>query len=66
MRVALIDVFDTLRAYLGSYYVNDFNYFGRTWQVNVQADAPFRGRGNQQTAQGPQRRRRHGTAGTTG
>src|SRR5262249_18569906 len=28
--------------YLGSYYVNDFNRFGRTWQVNVQADAPFR------------------------
>src|SRR5207245_11709277 len=25
-----------------SYYVNDFNRFGRTWQVNVQADAPFR------------------------
>jgi multidrug efflux pump len=31
-----------LQAYLGSYYVNDFNRFGRTWQVNVQADAPFR------------------------
>ena len=30
------------QAYLGSYYVNDFNRFGRTWQVNVQADAPFR------------------------
>jgi multidrug efflux pump len=27
---------------VGSYYVNDFNRFGRTWQVNVQADAPFR------------------------
>ena len=36
------DVFDTLQVYLGSYYVNDFNRFGRTWQVNVQADAPFR------------------------
>ena len=42
MGVALTDVFDTLQAYLGSYYVNDFNRFGRTWQVNVQADAPFR------------------------
>ena len=42
MGVALSDVFDTLQAYLGSYYVNDFNRFGRTWQVNVQADAPFR------------------------
>ena len=31
-----------MQAYLGSYYVNDFNRFGRTWQVNVQADAPFR------------------------
>src|SRR5262249_37513038 len=38
----LKDVFDALQAYLGSYYVNDFNRFGRTWQVNVQADAPFR------------------------
>jgi multidrug efflux pump len=42
MGVTLSDVFDTLQAYLGSYYVNDFNRFGRTWQVNVQADAPFR------------------------
>ena len=42
MGVALTDVFDALQAYLSSYYVNDFNRFGRTWQVNVQADAPFR------------------------
>jgi multidrug efflux pump len=42
MGVALTDVFDVLQAYLGSTYVNDFNRFGRTWQVNVQADAPFR------------------------
>ncbi len=42
MGVALTDVFDALQAYLGSYYVNDFNRFGRTWQVNIQADAPFR------------------------
>jgi multidrug efflux pump len=42
MGVQLGDVFDALQAYLGSYYVNDFNRFGRTWQVNVQADAPFR------------------------
>jgi multidrug efflux pump len=42
MGVGLSDVFDVLQAYLGSYYVNDFNRFGRTWQVNVQADAPFR------------------------
>src|SRR5262249_50061277 len=42
MGVQLTDVFDALQAYLGSYYVNDFNRFGRTWQVNVQADAHFR------------------------
>jgi multidrug efflux pump len=42
MGVQLTEVFDALQAYLGSYYVNDFNRFGRTWQVNVQADAQFR------------------------
>ena len=42
MGVALTDVFATLQVYLGGYYVNDFNRFGRTWQVNIQADAPFR------------------------
>jgi multidrug efflux pump len=42
MGVELNDVFDSLQAYLGSFYVNDFNRFGRTWQVNIQADAPFR------------------------
>jgi multidrug efflux pump len=36
------DVFDTLQIYLGSYYVNDFNRFGRTWQVNIQAAGEFR------------------------
>jgi hydrophobe/amphiphile efflux-1 (HAE1) family protein len=36
------DVFQTLQVYLGSYYVNDFNKFGRTWQVVVQAEGPFR------------------------
>lgn len=38
----LNEVFSTLQAYLGSAYVNDFNKFGRTWQVKVQADAQFR------------------------
>ncbi len=42
MGVQLSDVFDALQAYLGSFYTNDFNRFGRTWQVNVQADARFR------------------------
>jgi len=40
--VSIPDVFDTLQIYLGSLYVNDFNKFGRTYQVMVQADAPFR------------------------
>jgi multidrug efflux pump subunit AcrB len=40
--VPLSDLFATLQVYLGGFYVNDFNRFGRTWQVNVQADAPFR------------------------
>ncbi|MES2793240.1 MAG: multidrug efflux RND transporter permease subunit [Planctomycetota bacterium] len=40
--VQLADVFSTLQAYLGSRYVNDFNRFGRTWQVVVQADSQFR------------------------
>jgi multidrug efflux pump len=42
MGLQLTDVFDAFQAYLGSYYVNDFNRFGRTWQVNVQAEARFR------------------------
>jgi multidrug efflux pump len=40
--VPLTDVFDTLQVYLGSLYVNDFNRFGRTYQVNVQAESAFR------------------------
>ena len=57
MGVAITDVFDALSAYLGSYYVNDFNRFGRTWQVNVQADASFRVDAETiKQAQGPQRR----------
>ena len=40
--INLNDVFGTLQAYLGSRYVNNFNLFGRTWQVVVQADAQFR------------------------
>ena len=40
--VSMTEVFNTLQVYLGSLYVNDFNRFGRTWQVNVQADANYR------------------------
>ena len=40
--VELADVYATLQATMGQRYVNDFNRFGRTWQVNVQADKQFR------------------------
>jgi multidrug efflux pump len=40
--VAISDIFDTLQVYLGSLYANDFNRFGRTYQVNVQAEQKFR------------------------
>jgi multidrug efflux pump len=40
--VSVGDVNDTLRIYQGSLYVNDFNRLGRTWQVVVQSDAPYR------------------------
>ncbi|HUB96515.1 MAG TPA: efflux RND transporter permease subunit, partial [Stellaceae bacterium] len=40
--VKLVDIFNALQAALGSFYVNDFNLFGRTWQVNVQAEAAMR------------------------
>ena len=40
--IPLNDLFDTLQVYLGSLYVNDFNRFGRTYQVNVQAESPYR------------------------
>ncbi len=40
--VDISEIFSTLQVYLGSYYVNNFNEFGRTWQVNVQADPKFR------------------------
>src|SRR3546814_2467178 len=40
--VPVTDVFDTMQIYLGSLYINDFNRFGRVYQVRAQADAPFR------------------------
>ncbi|HEX6407136.1 MAG TPA: efflux RND transporter permease subunit, partial [Gemmatimonadales bacterium] len=40
--IKLSDVFQTMQVYLGSLYVNDFNRFGRTYQVKVQADAQYR------------------------
>ena len=41
--VPISELFNTLQVYLGSYYVNNFNEFGRSWQVNIQADQSFRG-----------------------
>jgi multidrug efflux pump len=41
--VPVSELFNTLQVYLGSYYVNNFNEFGRSWQVNIQADQRFRG-----------------------
>ncbi|WP_194722454.1 efflux RND transporter permease subunit [Noviherbaspirillum malthae] len=40
--VPLSTIYQTLQINLGSLYVNDFNQFGRTYQVKVQADAPYR------------------------
>jgi HAE1 family hydrophobic/amphiphilic exporter-1 len=40
--VAINDIFTALQTTLGGYYVNDFNLFGRTWQVNIQAETDFR------------------------
>ncbi|ATC93765.1 efflux RND transporter permease subunit [Pseudoalteromonas tunicata] len=40
--VALSDIFTTLQAQLGSLYINDFNQFGRTYRVVVQAETQFR------------------------
>jgi multidrug efflux pump len=42
MGVSMADVFNTLQMNLGTLYINDFNRFGRTWQVNVQAEAQHR------------------------
>ncbi|HEU5079787.1 MAG TPA: multidrug efflux RND transporter permease subunit [Opitutaceae bacterium] len=48
--IPLANVFETMQIYLGSLYVNDFNRFGRTYQVIAQADAPFRERAESITA----------------
>ena len=42
--VPLDEVYNTLAATLGSYYVNDFNKYGRTWQVLMSAESPYRNR----------------------
>jgi HAE1 family hydrophobic/amphiphilic exporter-1 len=40
--VKVSDIFNALQSTLGGYYVNDFNLFGRTWQVNIESDSRFR------------------------
>jgi HAE1 family hydrophobic/amphiphilic exporter-1 len=40
--VALTDVYNTIQAFMGGLFVNYFNDFGRTWQVYVEAEAPYR------------------------
>ena len=56
--VPMTEIFSTLQVYLGSLYVNDFNRFGRTWQVNVRAALPQTDRGPK--AESTQRPRRYG------
>lgn len=42
LNISLSDVFAALQATLGGYYVNDFNFYGRTWTVRMQAEEQFR------------------------
>ena len=42
LNVAISEVFQTLQAHMGSYYVNDFNLFGRVYRVMIQAEGEFR------------------------
>ncbi|MGH6962240.1 MAG: efflux RND transporter permease subunit, partial [Dongiaceae bacterium] len=42
--VAISDIFQALQSTLGGYYINDFNLFGRTWQVNLQGETADRSR----------------------
>ena len=61
--ISLTDLFQTMQVYLGSVYANDFNRFGRTYQVKVQADAPYRATADEhRPAQGAERAGRDGAA----
>ncbi len=44
LMVPVSDVFNTLQTFMGGYYVNQFNLFGRTWQVNLMAKGDYRTR----------------------
>jgi hydrophobe/amphiphile efflux-1 (HAE1) family protein len=46
LQVSIDDIFKTLQTYLGSRYVNDFNFLSRTYRVYIQADAQFRSNPN--------------------
>ena len=60
-------VFSALQLYLGSKYINDFNYLGRTYEVIAEADAQFRrDQCGYRAAAAAQRDRRHGAAGQRG
>ena len=63
---AAVSVFQALQANLGGAYVNDINLFGRTWQVQVQAEAADRARRRHLPHQRAQRRRRDGAAAQPG
>ena len=64
LKVDMQDAFNTLQVYMGGYYVNLFNKFGRTWQVNLLADESFRDQRRQdRQPEGPQQARRDGAAG---
>ena len=60
--VAIDDIFDTMQVYLGSLYANDFNRFGRTYQVNVRPTRSSAGTGADRPAEGTQQPRRDGPA----
>ena len=60
--LSLPDVFNTLQIYLGSLYVNDFNLFGRTFRVTMQADKDARASPRISQALRAQHHRRHGAA----
>ena len=61
--VSLTDAYNTLQTFLGGLYVNDFNLFGRAWQVLVQAEPAFRDEPTRRaTILRPQLARRHGAA----
>ena len=64
--ISLGELFDTLQSYLGSRYINDFNRFGRTWQVIVQADTRYRDQVEDVKRLRAQSRRPDGTAGHLG